>query len=100
VKNKVWNDALTSLVSYSYLIFLFSYLGTLTLLRLRLLRYFTGFYLSQRRQLLTSSFCLVASILIKIILRFMRLFIPNYDADIAYSIRNNTWYFPLFIFFC
>ena len=97
--NDRWVKAFTSFVNFSYLAFLLLYLFTLSLLKIRLKRYFPDFYASQRIHILRSAFCLLFSIGIKILMRSQKLWIPNYAEDLQDSKKNDTWFYPLIILF-
>lgn len=97
--SNAWINGFTNFVNLSFIGFLLAYIFTLSLLKLRLKRYFLDFYRSQRKQILISAFCLIFSILFKILMRLQKILIPEYLDCINDSIKNDTWFYPLIILF-
>jgi hypothetical protein len=97
--NGRWTRAFTAFVNFSFLAFLLGYLFTLTLLKMRLKRYFPDFYASQRKHLLRSALCLLLSIGFKILMRSIKLWFPNYSIYLDESYKKDTWFYPLTILF-
>ncbi len=74
-RNNAWVSAFNQFATISYFCFLFFYITTLSLLKVRLKKYFPDFYKSQRRQFMISSMCLLFSISFKIFMRLQKILI-------------------------
>lgn len=74
--NDAWITAFTNFVNISYISFLIAYISTLVLLRIRLMKFFPDFYMSQKKQIFISSSCLIISLGIKILMRLQKIIIP------------------------